>query len=182
MFHDVRARTAGSEKRNILESAECRADHEFKPGGADGNDASDGLSAVEHDDGLTTADGLEVLAEVGFEVGCAYGSHDHMIVRHVLDVNHGRRRHPKSPGSLSRPSARRGVGDRAIVVVVEVVVIAVADRGVGAGPDRGAPDPEREDVVLDDSVPVGVEVQVCALVGLAARRLVVHERRCGFAC
>jgi hypothetical protein len=79
LFHDVAHRAAGTEKRNILERAERRADYEFEPGGADGNDPSDGLA---------TADGLEVLAQMGLELSGACGGHDYMVVRHVYNVNH----------------------------------------------------------------------------------------------
>jgi hypothetical protein len=96
LIHDVAHRAAGTEKRNILKRAERRADDEFKPGGADGNDPSDGLSTVEHDDGLATADGLEVLAQVGLELSGAYGRHDYVIVRHVHNVNH-------PPSAVARP-------------------------------------------------------------------------------
>ncbi len=70
------------------------ADHELKSGGADGYDSGDGLAPVQHDDRFAAADGLEVLAKVGFEVSGAYGRHDHMIVMHVLYVNHGPREAP----------------------------------------------------------------------------------------
>jgi hypothetical protein len=43
-----------------------------------------------------------VLAQVGFQVSSAYGRHDHMIVRHVLYVNHGPRRCPEIAG-LAEP-------------------------------------------------------------------------------
>jgi hypothetical protein len=65
----VALRPAGPEKRNILERA----------------------------DGLASADGLEVLAQVGLELGGAYGGHDSMVVRHVYDVNH-------PPSAVARPN------------------------------------------------------------------------------
>ena len=72
-----------------MECTLCRSDDKLKPGGADRNDPGDGLPAVEHDDGLPTPNGLEVLAQVSLEIGGAYGDHDYMIVMHIHDVNDG---------------------------------------------------------------------------------------------
>ena len=106
LFQDVRARSAGPKKRHVVKRAVRGADHEFEPDGTDGDDPGDGLPTVEYDDRLAAANGLEVLAQVGFEVGRAYGSHDHMIVRHVLHVNHRMRRCPELPESQGQHAGR----------------------------------------------------------------------------
>lgn len=92
-----------------MKRAVRRPDHELKPGGANRYDPGDGLSPVEHDDGLAAADSLKVLAQVGFEVSRANGRHDHMIVRRGLCVYPGPRGSPRSRRTHRAACAWEGV-------------------------------------------------------------------------
>ncbi len=57
-----------------MDIAFCRPDGEF--GCRDGNNSRDGFSAIEYQNGTPIANGVKVFAEMGLEIGDAYGSHD----------------------------------------------------------------------------------------------------------
>ena len=87
-----------------MKRADRRADHQLQSCGANGYDSGDRLSPVQHHDGFATPDGLQVLAEVGFQVSRAYLGHDYKIVNHDYYVNHGP--HPATPTSPLLPPTR----------------------------------------------------------------------------
>ncbi len=95
-----------------MDGALRRPDHEFQSVRGDGDDPRDGYTAVQNHNRLSTANGLEVLAQMCFEIGGAHGSHGLMIVLygHIGKCADGAR-------TLAGPTVRLADGPRNAVVV-----------------------------------------------------------------